>query len=140
MNLDETISILRAFYAAETAYLRSATKDFSALATTLHADCIVRHPESLPYAGSWVGHHGVQRWLGRFGDTWSTLAVTDPSFFPSPPDRVFVRCTVDAVARSNGASVSWPMLQMITVKEGLIAEIEPFMWDTAKTLSALRDD
>ncbi|MET0454168.1 MAG: nuclear transport factor 2 family protein [Mycobacterium sp.] len=136
--VDETaIEVLRRFYVAETAYLQSENKDFSLLAPTLHPECVVLHPSSLPYAGRWVGHHGVQAWLAKFGATWVTLAVTDPKFFSSGPDTVFVRCTVHAVARSNGNNVSWPMLQMITMKDGLIIEIEPFMWDTAATLSAL---
>ncbi|ABK71102.1 nuclear transport factor 2 family protein [Mycolicibacterium smegmatis] len=132
------VEVLKRFYVAETAYLGSDDKDFSIVAPTLHPDCVVLHPQSLPYAGRWVGHEGVERWLRAFGDTWSALEVTDPVFYPSGSDTVFVRCHVRAVARATGTEIDWPMLQMITIRDRLIGEIEPFMWDTAATLEKLR--
>lgn len=118
------VEVLKRFYVAETAYLGSDDKDFSIVAPTLHPDCVVLHPQSLPYAGRWVGHEGVERWLRAFGDTWSALEVTDPVFYPSGSDTVFVRCHVRAVARATGTEIDWPMLQMITIRDRLIGEIE----------------
>ncbi|MGV9797870.1 nuclear transport factor 2 family protein [Mycobacterium sp. NPDC003449] len=133
----EVIEVLHRFYAAETTYLESEPKDFSIIAAVLHPDCVMHQPDSLPYGGRWQGHDGFERWMTAFGAAWSTLVVTDPTFYVSGTDVVFVRSTVHATARANGAALSWPLLQMITVKDGLILEMQPFYWDTAAIIEPL---
>ncbi|MDV3127024.1 nuclear transport factor 2 family protein [Mycobacterium sp. 21AC1] len=135
---DNAIAVLQRFYEAETAYLESEPKDFSVIAVTLHPDCVMHQPDALPYAGQWRGHQGFEQWMAAFSEVWSSLTVTAPQFFPSGSDVVFVRSTVEATARANGAKLTWPLLQMITVKDGLILEIQPFHWDTAAIAAALR--
>jgi ketosteroid isomerase-like protein len=135
---DSAIAVLQRFYEAETAYLESDPRDFAVIAATLHPDCAMHQPDSLPYAGQWHGHEGFERWMAAFSEVWSSLTVTDPSFFPSGSDVVFVRSTVQATARASGAQLSWPLLQMITVRDGLILEIQPFYWDTAAIVAALQ--
>ncbi|OKH79606.1 hypothetical protein EB73_35560 [Mycobacterium sp. SWH-M3] len=131
------IAVLHRFYEAETEYLEAEPKDFAVIASTLHPDCIMHQPNSLPYAGQWHGHEGFERWMAAFSEAWSSLTVTDPQFFPSGSDVVFVRSTVHATARANGTKLTWPLLQMISVRDGLILEIQPFYWDTAAVASAL---
>ena len=132
------IHVLRSFYEAETDYLRSESRDFAVLASTLHPDCVMYQPDSLPYGGRWYGHDGYEQWMEAFGEAWSTLTVNHPEFFPSGPDRIFVRSTVMATARASRIELSWPLLQMITVKDELLLEIQPFYWDTAPIVNALR--
>lgn len=134
---NSAIEVLHRFYEAETAYLESDPKDFTVVAATLHPDCVMHQPDSLPYAGQWRGHEGFEQWMAAFSEVWSSLTVTAPQFFPSGSDTVFVRSTVRATARVNGAELSWPLLQMITVKDGLILEIQPFYWDTALVVRSL---
>jgi uncharacterized protein len=133
----DVTAILNRFYAAETAYLESDPKDFGIIAAVLHPECVMRQPNSLPYGGIWEGHGGFEQWLIEFGAVWQSLTVTDPRFFPSGDDVILVRSTVHATARANGNAVTWPLLQMITVKDGLIREIQPFHWDTAAICEAL---
>lgn len=133
----EATEILHRFYAAETAYLQSEPKDFSAMAAVLHPDCVMHQPSSLPYGGSWQGHDGFRRWMAAFGAVWSTLVVADPTLLVSGADVIFVRSTVRATARASGAELSWPLLQMVMVRDGLIREMRPFYWDTAAIVEAL---
>lgn len=132
------VAVLHRFYEAETTYLESESKDFAVIGETLHPDCVMHQPGSLPYAGQWRGHDGFERWMAAFSEVWSSLTVAEPMFFPSGPDVVFVRSTVKATARANGARSTWPLLQMITVKDGLILEIQPFYWDTAAVVATLQ--
>ncbi len=37
---------------------------------------------------------------------------------------------VHARARATGRALDFPILQTLTVKEGRIAEVRPFYWDT----------
>lgn len=99
----------------------------------------MRQPDSLPYGGVWEGHSGFEQWMLAFGAVWKSLTVTDPVFFPSGSDVIFVRSTVHATARANGSALTWPLLQMISVKDGLIREIQPFYWDTAAITKALNE-
>ena len=55
------IAVLHRFYEAETEYLEAEPKDFAVIASTLHPDCIMHQPNSLPYAGQWHGHEGFER-------------------------------------------------------------------------------
>ena len=42
------------------ATLLSGRGDLSAMAQTLHEDCVIVQPESLPYAGERTGHSGYR--------------------------------------------------------------------------------
>ncbi|AWT51484.1 nuclear transport factor 2 family protein [Mycolicibacterium smegmatis] len=134
---NSAIEVLHRFYAAEAAYMESEPKDFAVVAATLHPDCVMHQPEALPYAGQWHGYQGFERWMAAFSEVWSSLTVTAPQFYSAGPDVVFVRSTVHATARANRAQLSWPLLQMITIKDGLILEIQPFYWDTALLAQSL---
>ena len=138
MRNESGIAALQRFYDAESAYLEGQAKDFAPVAATLHPDCVISQPDSLPYAGQWRGHGGFHRWMDAFRDVFASLRVTDPVFYPSDAGIVFVRSTVNAIARTSGAELSWPLVQMVTIDDGLVREIQPFYWDTAKLLDELR--
>lgn len=131
------IDVVKRFYEAETAYLESEPREFGIIAATLHAECVMLQPDSLPYAGHWQGHSGFERWMKAFAEAWSALTVDEPQFFPSGQDIVFVRSTVKAKTRVDGTELCWPLLQMITISDGLVREIQPFYWDTAQVAEAL---
>ncbi len=133
----DVLATLQRFYDAETAYILSPSKDFSVIAAVLHPNCLILQPDSLPYGGRWEGHAGFEAWMQAFDQVWSSLEVTEPRFFVSEPRVVFVRSTVRAVTRAGGEKLSWPLLQMITVEDGLIREIQPFYWDTAPVVAGL---
>ena len=134
----DPIDILRRFYAAESVYLSAGGRgDFSPMADTLAKDCVMLQPDSLPYRGCWRGHDGYRRWMDAFAEAWSSLDVREPHMNPCGEDLVFVRSTVHATARGSGHELTWPLLQMIQLRRGLIARIEPFYWDTHPLVAAL---
>jgi ketosteroid isomerase-like protein len=136
MNSNQALDTLKRFYAAETAYLAPGGGDFSLIADTLDADCVLHQPPSLPYGGEWRGPTGFEAWMRAFGEQWSSLEVRDPQFFPCG-DVVVSRSHVYAVARPTGRAVDWPLLQFFRVRDGKILELRPFHWDTAALLRAL---
>lgn len=137
---DDSMDVLRRFYEAEEVYLSPDGGDFSVIAETLDPECVMIQPDSLPYAGEWRGHGGFERWMIAFGEQWAALSVQEPRFFPTGEGVVFVRSTVVARAKATGVELTWPLLQMITVRNGRILEIQPFYWDTAQVASALGTD
>ena len=51
---------LERLYAAEEAHMAAELPDFSAVATTLYPDCLIRQPAALPYGDEWRGHTGFE--------------------------------------------------------------------------------
>lgn len=129
-------AVLERFYGAETVYLQDGG-DFGPMDPTLDPHCVMVQPESLPYAGEWRGHDGYRRWMDAFGEAWTSLSVTDPQIFVAGASTVFSRSTVVAKARATGTDITYPLLQMITIREDRIARIEPFYCDTHATLAVL---
>jgi quinol monooxygenase YgiN/ketosteroid isomerase-like protein len=126
--------VLQRFYAAEEAYLEDG--DFGPVAEVLAPDVVMHQAESLPYGGVWRGHDGFRRWMEAFAAQWESLAVTEPRFLSSG-DVVLVLSRVIATGRATGTRVTWPLAQVITVRDGRIAEIRPFYWDTVAVARAL---
>ena len=134
--MSDPAELLARFYDAETNLL-SGHGDFSAMAQTLHEDCVIVQPESLPYAGEWTGHDGYRRWMEAFSKAWTTLSVHDPRIYAAGEQTLFARSTVIATARTTGSEMPYPLLQMIWISADRIARIEPFYWDTHVVLKAL---
>lgn len=135
---DAAKAVLDRFYKAEDAYMSSGGKDFGAVAETLHPDCVIYQPASLPYGGEWRGHEGFERWLKAFGAQWSALSVQNSQIFNVGDDgTLFSLSHVYATARPTGEPADWPLLQYFRVQDGLIVELRPFHWDTAAMLPAL---
>ena len=138
MNSDNpAFGTLMKFYEAETVYLAPGGGDFSVIAETLHPDCVLHQPASLPYGGEWKGPDGFKSWMEAFGEEWASLEVKDPQFFPSGEDVIFSRSHVYAVSKRTGEKIDWPLLQFFRVRDGKIAELRPFHWDTARMIPGM---
>jgi uncharacterized protein len=53
-------------------------------------------------------------------------------------DRVAARLTLRLVSHATGKTVDMPLMEIFTVRDGSIAELEVFYSDTARMLAALR--
>ena len=69
--------VLQRFYEAEARFMVAEQSEFEPVAATLHPDCLLCEPASLPYGGEWRGWDGVERWMRMFKATWSSLEVRD---------------------------------------------------------------
>ena len=128
--------VLHRFYEAEARYMAAEHPDFAPVAATLHPDCLLCEPASLPYGGEWRGRNGVERWMRMFKATWSSLEVRDSEVF-GEGDTLFSRSHVYATARETNKRTKWALLQRFTFQHGGIVDLRPFHWDTAVILSAL---
>ncbi len=130
--------VLQRFYEAEAHFMAAAEQpDFGPVAATLHPDCLLYEPESLPYGGEWRGRDGVERWMRLFKATWSSLEVRDSQVF-GDGDTLFSRSHVYATSRQTNKQTDWLLLQQLTLQQGGILDLRPFHWDTAAILPALR--
>ena len=126
--------VLARFYAAETIYMATGGPkggDFSAMAATLSQTIKLTQSPDLPYGGVYTGHSGFQRWAEEMGSYFEELEVQDPVIFESKddPSSVIVRSTLMVKARGTGETCSNPFMQLVTVRDGVISEIQPFYWN-----------
>jgi uncharacterized protein len=127
------MTALRRFYAAEERYVASGGSDFAAVAAVIHPDIVVWSAGSLPYGGEWRGAEQFERFLEAFSAAWEELEVQDPKFVEVDDDAVIVLLTMKAKARKTGERLHAPLCQINRFRDGLLAEVRPFYWDTAET-------
>lgn len=120
------------FYAEEEAYLARAGAEPAAEARLLAcfaADVVIREPPSLPYGGDWHGHAGVLALMARLAEVYERATFDNRTVFADGDD-VFVLLRSTVRFRASGRELDNVVLQHIVFRDGLIAEMSPFHWDT----------
>jgi ketosteroid isomerase-like protein len=137
---NDALAVLRDMYAAEQVYLDAGgpgRASFAPLAPFFAPDVVLHQAEALPYAGTWRGHSGLERFFVAMSSAWESFEMLEQEFHPAG-DVVVVRTEVRATARASGRELEFPILQTVRVAEGRIAEVWPFYWDTAAIADACR--
>ncbi|WP_233225292.1 nuclear transport factor 2 family protein [Nocardia sp. MDA0666] len=131
----DVMTTLRAFYAAEAAYLTEGA-EFGEMARHLASDVVMYQAASLPYGGEWHGHDGFRKFIAAMGDSWDGLWFDDQQFL-SDGDRVVVHSRGRLRARHTGRELKTSLLQWISFRDGLITEFRPYYHDTSAVLAVL---
>ncbi|MFE3225541.1 nuclear transport factor 2 family protein [Nocardia sp. NPDC059228] len=134
----EAMTTLRAFYAAEAAYLTEGA-EFEEMARHLAPDVVMHQAASLPYGGQWTGHEGIREFLAAMGDSWDGLWF-DEQHFLSEGERVVAYSRGRLRARRTGRVLETSLLQWISFQDGLITEFRPYYHDTSAVLAALAEN
>lgn len=136
--LTDSTAVLTGMYAAEAEYLAAGgpgEASFALLAPFFAPDVTLHQAAALPYGGIWRGHDGLARFFRRMGEVWEAFDMVDQEFLATGATAV-VLTRVRARTRATGRELAFPILQTITVKDGRIAEVRPFYWDTAAIAEA----
>ncbi|WP_435853266.1 nuclear transport factor 2 family protein [Streptomyces smyrnaeus] len=131
-------AVLTGMYAAEVEYLAAGgpgTASFAPLAPFFAPDVVLHQADGLPYGGTWHGHAGMERFFLEMSRVWESFDITHQEFVATGATPV-VLSRIHARARATGREVVFPILQTITVRDGRIAEVRPFYWDTAAIAAA----
>ncbi|RSS50913.1 nuclear transport factor 2 family protein [Streptomyces sp. WAC01280] len=129
----DSTAVLTGMYAAEAAYLAAGgpgQASFALLAPYFAPDVVLHQAAALPYGGTWRGHAGLERFFLAMSRVWESFDMTEQEFLATGATAV-VLTRVRARARATGRELTFPILQTITVRDGRIAEVRPFYWDTA---------
>lgn len=132
------MSVLKGMYQAEAAYLAAggpAEASFTLLAPFFAPDVVLHQAESLPYGGVWRGHEGLERFFLAMSRTWDVFEMVEQTYL-SDTSPLVVQTRVHARARKSGRELDFPILQTITVENGVITEVNPFYWDTSAIADA----
>ncbi|WP_067852797.1 nuclear transport factor 2 family protein [Nocardia shimofusensis] len=130
--------VLERMYQAEAEYLAAGgpgAASFTTLAPFFDPDVRLWQADALPYGGLWRGHDGIEQFFLAMSATWDRFEMAEQTFL-SEVDPLVVLTHVNARSRVTGRELSFPILQTITVTEGLITEVRPFYWDTAAVADA----
>ncbi|MYW03994.1 DUF4440 domain-containing protein [Streptomyces sp. SID3343] len=129
------------FFAAEAAYIAGGGRgraDFGDLAACLAPDVVMYQAPGLPYGGPRHGPAGIEDFMAAMGEAWRELEFLDQRFVVEGETAAILN-RGRLTARATGRVLETWVMQMITVRDGLISEIRPFYWDTKAVDAALLD-
>ncbi|WUN35630.1 nuclear transport factor 2 family protein [Kitasatospora sp. NBC_00315] len=132
--------MLQKFYSAEAAYIAAGGPGrarFDGLAECLDPEVVMYQAPGLPYGGTWRGPSGIEEFMAAMSVAWQSLEFLEQRFVVDG-DSVVVLNRGRLRARASGRVLDTSVMQLITVKDGLITEFRPFYWDTAAVAEALR--
>jgi hypothetical protein len=104
--------------------------DSEAMEALLAPDFVLRQADGLPYGGVYRGVEGWRQLLARFGETWSSLVPTVVTLVGEGP-QFGVLVDIAITAKATGKALNTTIFEFWTMRDGRIAEIRPFYWDTA---------
>ena len=113
-----------------------AIGDFDTLGTLLAPGFVVHEPAGLPYGGDYAGVEGWRTLSKAIVATWAGFRITAKEFCGETEDSLVVRLFVQGRARKSGAPFETSVLELWKFRDGLLAEITPYYWDT-QALAAL---
>jgi ketosteroid isomerase-like protein len=100
-------------------------------------DLVVHEPATLPYAGDWHGPAGFLKMVEGFMATWEFKSELTSTAYDGGGDLVFLRVQADVVSVATGKPLSFKIVEVYTVRDGKIADIDVFYKDTAEMVAAI---
>ncbi len=133
------MDVLQKFYTAESAYIAAGgmgKASFGGIAACLHPDVVMYQASSLPYGGIWRGPGGIEKFMAAMSDAWQSLEFLEQRFVVGD-DAIVVLNRGRLTARATGRTLETSVMQLITVRDGLISEMHPFYQDTMAVAETL---
>lgn len=112
-------------------------KNIEGLRRLMHDDVVVREAPTLPYGGDHRGPEGFVHVYETVQKLWEFTHEFQYTYYPAGPENVLLMVEVEAIARSTGTRVPMRLAELFTIRDGKIAEIDVFYWDTAAMRDAL---
>jgi hypothetical protein len=141
--LSEAIEIVKRYAATATESMpddgngTSAEKRLEKLLDMLDPQVRITVAASLPYGGEYVGHPGFLALGEQFGKTWQVLDNGAAGYADIGDGRVVGFYNPKFKSVATGRTVSFGVVEILTVKEGRIAELTPYYSDTAALVAAV---
>lgn len=112
--------------------------DLDAAMDFAHPELTIREPPGMPYENCYVGRQGLEGLLNDVGGVWNFLDGPHISFHASAHDasRIFTRVEGRAVLVGTEVERQFLVTEWLTVRDGMVTDIEVFYWDHAPILAA----
>jgi uncharacterized protein len=127
---ERSLATVRRFMAATGAERRNERRSL------LHDDFVVHEAGGLPFSGDYHGWQGFFELLNRMNDVLELTAgpiTTDPL----GDDVVAARFRLRFISRASGESVEMGLVEIYTVRDGRIAELDVYYKDPAAVAAIL---
>jgi ketosteroid isomerase-like protein len=111
-------------------------RDLEQLLATYHPDIVIREAPSLPYGGVYRGYDGAAAHAAGFMQTWDQLQSAEQR---SPDERLLdagehvVACWRLRATGAHGEQLEAPVISLFTMRDGKVAELQMFHFDTEAT-------
>ena len=127
---DKNIDLVRRFMAATGAERQHERRSL------LHDDFVVHEAGGLPFSGDYHGPQGFFELLNRMNDVLD-LAVGSIATEPLGDDAVAARFRLTFISRASGKSVEMALVEIYTVRDGRITELDVYYKDPAAIAALL---
>jgi ketosteroid isomerase-like protein len=117
----------------EDAFVRG---DMDEVLSLLTADIVVHEAPSLPYPGDHRGHDGFLRLADAFNSVWEITGDLDLTFLDAGETHVVALVAFDVVTRPTGAPLRLQLVEVYTLRDGRIADLDVYYRDTAAIVEA----
>jgi ketosteroid isomerase-like protein len=117
----------------EDAFVRG---DMDEVLSLLSPDIVVHEAPSLPYPGDHRGHDGFLALTDAFNKVWQIVSDLDITFLDAGDAHVVALVAYDVVTRPTGVPLRLRMVEVYTVGDGQITDLEVYYHDTAAIVEA----
>ena len=117
----------------EDAFVRG---DMEHVLSLLAPDIVVHEAPSVPYPGDHRGHEGFLRLADAFNSVWEIVSELELTFLDGGDGQVAAVVAYDAVARATGVRLRQRMVEVYTVRDGRITDLDVYYRDTAAIVEA----
>jgi len=107
----------------------AAEEDWETIKSLVHDDIQVFEADSLPYAGVFKGPDQFIELIQQVFSTWEDVEHTINHVVASG-EHVVMLANMAGRAKKTGRTFSVPMAEVWRLKDGKVAEIRPFYFDT----------
>lgn len=121
----DNLAIIRAFAAAGLA------GDVEAMVALMHPGFVVRQAPGLPYGGDHCGIDGFLAMFAAMQRAWRDMAISQIAVIGAPEGDTFALHMKVEGRSAAGDPISSEVFERWLVRDGKVAEIQPFYWDTA---------
>jgi ketosteroid isomerase-like protein len=112
--------------------------DFDLAMEYAHADFTIRESPNLPYRGTYVGRKGLDELLEDVTRYYEFLGDLKMSFRGVSDSLAIGRFEGRARMKQTGEEVDFLVIEWVTVRDGKVADVEPFYYDQKPLLDAAR--
>jgi hypothetical protein len=111
--------------------------DLQGACALLHPEAIVHEAAGLPYAGEYKGPDGFAALVGTMAGSYD-FKLLDTEYLPVDNERIVVKMQTRFTSRLSGNSLEFPVVEIYTVRDGLIQDVDVYYKDPAG-VTALHD-
>ncbi|MFE9975648.1 nuclear transport factor 2 family protein [Streptomyces hirsutus] len=123
-----------------------STGNFEGAEAFLHEDFFVKEVECFPYRGVYKGAEGWWKLTSVVNSYWNfhTIELVRSFSAPSGPssdeETVCLMVNIKSLCRRNRMELDMKIVEIWTVKDGLLLSVEPYFWDTSEMMRILETE